>query len=66
MATQGMERSKGERRKEGEIKGGIMEEENKRVQPVHIEGVWQYRYCPYEKRVYLTYRITDIIPMDDP
>jgi len=43
-----------------------MEEENEKVQPVRIEGVWQYRYCPYEKRVYLTYRITDIIPMDDP
>jgi len=59
-----MERSEGKRK--GEIKGDTMEEDNERVQPVRIEGVWQYRYCPYEKRVYLTYRITDIIPMDDP
>jgi len=43
----------------------VLEEENEKVQPVRIEGVWQYRYCLYEKRVYLTYRITDIIPMDD-
>jgi len=47
------------------MKGGIMEEENRKIQPVRIEGVWKYRYCPYEKRVYLVYRITEVIPMDD-
>jgi len=64
MVTQSLERSKGEREK-GEIKGGTMEEDNKKVQPVRIEGVWQYRYSPYERKVYLVYRITEIIPMDD-
>jgi len=39
------------------MEGDIMEGENEKVQPVRIEGVWQYRYCPYEKRVYLVYRI---------
>jgi len=39
MVTQSMERSKKERRKKGEIKGDIMEEENEKVQPVRIEGV---------------------------
>jgi len=43
----------------------ILEDDDRKVQPVRIEGLWKYRYCPYEKRVYLTYRITDIIPMDD-
>jgi len=43
-----------------------MEEDNEKVQPVRIEGVWKYRYSPYEKRVYLVYRITEIIPMDNP
>jgi len=43
-----------------------MEEDDEKVQPVRIKGVWQYRYCPYEKRVYLVYRITDITPMNDP
>jgi len=65
MVAQSMECSKGKRRKR-EIKGDIMEEENVKAQPVRIEGVWKYRYCPYEKRVYLVYRITDIIPMDEP
>jgi len=64
MATQSMECFK-ERRK-GEIRGDIMEEDDEKVQPVRIEGVWKYRYCPYEKRVYLTYRVTDVIPMDEP
>jgi len=66
MVTQSLECSKGEGRKKGEITGGIMEEENEKVQPVHIEGVWKYRYCPYEKRVYLVYRITEVTPMDEP
>jgi len=61
-----MESSKGRRKKREIKKGDIMEEDNKKVQPVRIEGVWKYRYCPYEKRVYLTYRIIDVIPMDDP
>ena len=38
MVTQGMERSKG-RREKGEVKGDIMEEDDKKVQPVRIEGV---------------------------
>ena len=25
-----------------------MEEDNKKIQPVRIEGVWKYRYSPYE------------------
>ena len=66
MVTQSFESSKRERRKKGDIRGGTVEEENEKVQPVRIEGVWQYRYCPYEKRVYLVYRITDVIPMDEP
>jgi len=60
-----LERSKGKRRK-GAENGGIMEEDNRKVQPVRIRGVWKCWYCPYEKRVCLTYRITDIIPMDEP
>ncbi len=33
-----------------------MEEDDEKVQPIRIEGVWEYRYCPYEKRVYLYFQ----------
>jgi len=42
-----------------------MEKDDEKVQPIRIEGVWEYQYSPYEKRVYLVYWITEIIPMDD-